>query len=456
MSVNNWLITGGRLIDPAQKLDGPADLLIVDGKVARVGKSAEWKASLPADCQRLDASNLWITPGFIDLHTHLREPGYEYKETIESGTRAAAAGGFTTICCMPNTNPINDNRSITELILKEARLRGAVRVLPIGAITKGSNGEELAEIGELLEAGCVALSDDGRPVTNSRIMRRAMDYTKGLGGLIIDHCEDLHLSADGAMHEGLMSLQMGLQGIPAAAEEAMVARDLALVELTGCRFHAAHLSCVGSVRLIREAKGRGLPVTAETCPHYLALTDEAVLGYWTHAKMNPPLRGQRDRDALIEGLNDGTIDAIATDHAPHATEEKDQEFDRAPCGVIGLETAFAVCAGLARRSLISWGRLIDALTIQPAAIIKSDRGTLTPNAPADLVLIDPESEWSVEPKQFHSKGRNTPFEGWTLRGRVMLTMVEGHVVHEQPAMGEKAARTSAAGDLPAGRQGGRP
>lgn len=428
----NWLITGGHLIDPAQRIDGPAELLIIDGKVARVGKAAQWEKSLTASAQRLDATGLWITPGFIDLHTHLREPGYEYKETIESGTKAAAAGGFTTICCMPNTNPINDNRSVTELIIKQAQAAGAVRVLPIGAITKGSRGEELAEIGELLEAGCVAVSDDGRPVMNGQLMRQAMDYVRGLGGLVIDHCEDLNLSADGSMHEGVISLQLGLHGIPAAAEEAMLARDLALVELTGCRFHAAHLSCAGSVRLIREAKARGLPVTAETCPHYLALTDEAVLGYSTHAKMNPPLRGQRDREALIDALNDGTIDAIATDHAPHAAEEKDQEFDRAPFGVVGLETAFSICAELVRRSLLSRDRLIEALTIKPAAIIKSDRGTLAPNAVADLVLIDPESEWMVEPKQFHSKGRNTPFEGWTLRGRVMLTMVEGRIVHGSP------------------------
>ncbi len=433
----SWLITGGHLIDPSQGIDGPADLLIIDGKVAKVGKVA--KEAVPAGCQKLDASGRWIAPGFIDLHTHLREPGYEYKETVQTGTRAAAAGGFTTICCMPNTNPINDNRSVTELILKQAQLKGAVRVLPVGAITKGSQGEELAEIGELLEAGCVAISDDGRPVMNSRIMRRAMDYAKGLGALVIDHCEDLHLSAGGCMHEGIVSLQLGLQGIPSASEEAMVARDLALVELTGCRFHVAHVSAAGSVALIRAAKAKGLPVTAETCPHYLALTDEAVLDYRTHAKMNPPLGSRRDQEVLIEALADGTIDAIATDHAPHAVQEKEQEFDRAPFGVIGLETAFSIGYELVRRSQLSRSRLIETLTNGPAKILQRSMGTLAPGAPADLVMIDPEESWPVDPRQFQSKGRNTPFEGWMLHGRVLLTLVEGRVAHEVAAA--QGART---------------
>ncbi|MEW6325538.1 MAG: dihydroorotase [Nitrospirota bacterium] len=435
----NWLITGGRLIDPAQKIDGPADLLIIDGKVAKVGKSAEWKSSIPADCQRIDAAGCWLAPGFIDLHTHLREPGYEYKETIESGGRAAAAGGFTTICCMPNTNPINDNRSVTELIIKQARQAGAVQVLPVGAITKGSRGEELAEIGELLEAGCVAVSDDGRPVMNSQLMRRAMEYAKGFGGLVIDHCEDLNLSAGGCMHEGAVSLQLGLHGIPAASEEAMVARDLALVALTGCRFHVAHVSSAGSVRMVREAKAQGLPVTAETCPHYLALTDEAVLGYRTHAKMNPPLRGRGDQEALIEALADGAIDAIATDHAPHAAQEKEQEFDRAPFGIIGLETAFSVCYDLVRRSLLTPARLIEALTASPAAVIRSSFGTLPAGAAADLVIIDPDEDWVADARRFQSKSRNSPFEGWTLHGRVLLTMAEGRIVHGEADLGRQPA-----------------
>jgi dihydroorotase len=425
----SWLIVGGRLIDPKNGIDKTADLLIVDGKVGTVGQSKEWDKSQTAAAQKLDATGLVIAPGFVDLHTHLREPGFEYKETIETGTKAASAGGFTTICCMPNTSPINDNRSVTELIVKQSQRLASVHVLPVGAITKGSKGEELAEMGELQEAGCVAFSDDGRPVMNGLTMRRAMDYVRGLDGLIIDHCEDLHLSAGGAMREGVVSLQLGLHGIPAAAEEAMVARDLALVELTGCRFHAAHVSSAGSVRMIRDAKHRGLPVTAETCPHYLALTDEAVIGYRTEAKMNPPLGNRKDQDALIEGLADGTIDAIATDHAPHALDEKEQEFACSPFGVIGLETAFGIGYELVRQSRLSLTRLIELLTVQPAGIIRSDRGTLSVGSPADLVLLALDQPWSVEPRTFQSKGRNSPFAGWTLYGRVRTTMVEGRVVY---------------------------
>jgi dihydroorotase len=444
--MTNFLITGGRLIDPKQGIDGPADLLIIDGKVAKVGKSKEWDKTLTAGANMHDATGLVIAPGFIDLHTHLREPGFEYKETIETGTKAAAAGGFTTICCMPNTNPINDNRSVTELIVKQSQRLASVHVLPVGAITKGSKGEELAEMGELQDAGCVAFSDDGRPVMNGQTMRRAMDYARGLNGLIIDHCEDLHLSAGGVMREGVVSLQLGLQGIPAAAEEAMVARDLALVELTGCRFHAAHVSSAGSVRMIRDAKQRGLPVTAETCPHYLALTDEAVIGYRTEAKMNPPLGSRKDQDALIEGLADGTIDAIATDHAPHASDEKEQEFACSPFGIIGLETAFGISYELVRQSRLPLSRLIELLTVNPAGIIRSGlsnvadmgRGTLAAGSPADLVLLALDRPWTVEPRAFQSKSRNTPFAGWTLHGQVMTTMVDGRVVYTNGTNGQKA------------------
>ncbi|HXZ25166.1 MAG TPA: dihydroorotase [Nitrospiria bacterium] len=437
---NNWLITGGRLIDPKQGIDAPTDLLITDGKIARVGRAADWERGLKVE--RLDATGLVIAPGFIDLHTHLREPGFEYKETIESGTKAAAAGGFTTICCMPNTRPVNDNRSVTELIVKQSQRLGGVRVLPVGAITKGSKGEELAEMGELKEAGCVAFSDDGRPVMNGQTMRRAMDYARGLDGLIIDHCEDLTLSAGGSMREGIVSLQLGLQGIPSAAEEAMVARDLALVELTGCRFHVAHVSSANSVRMIRDAKQRGLPVTAETCPHYLALTDEAVIGYRTEAKMNPPLGGRKDQEALIEGLADGTIDAIATDHAPHASDEKEREFACSPFGVIGLETAFGIGYELVRQSRLPLVRLIELLTVNPASIIHSGQsmspangpGTLAVGSPADLVLLALDQSWTVEPRIFQSKSRNSPFAGWTLHGQVRTTMVDGRTVysHGQP------------------------
>lgn len=440
MSERNYLMTGGRLIDPGQGIDAPTDLLIIDGRVAKVGQSKAWDKAQIAGAQKIDAAGLVIAPGFIDLHTHLREPGFEYKETIETGTKAAAAGGFTTICCMPNTNPINDTRSVTELIVKEAQRLASVHVLPVGAITKGSKGEELAEMGELQEAGCVAFSDDGRPVMNGQTMRRAMDYARGLGGLIIDHCEDLHLSAGGAMREGVVSLQLGLHGIPAAAEEAMVARDLALVELTGCRFHAAHMSSAGSVRMIRDAKRRGLPVTAETCPHYLALTDEAVIGYRTEAKMNPPLGSRKDQDALIEGLADGTIDAIATDHAPHTSDEKEQEFACSPFGIIGLETAFGICYELVRQSRLPLTRLIELLTVNPAGIIRShngrsERGTLAAGSPADLVLLSLDQPWTVEPRSFQSKSRNTPFAGWTLHGQVRTTMVDGRVVYTNERKG---------------------
>jgi dihydroorotase len=436
--MTKYLVTGGRLIDPKQGIDAQTDLLIIDGKVAKVGQSREWDKVQLADAQTIDAAGLVVAPGFIDLHTHLREPGFEYKETIETGTKAAAAGGFTTICCMPNTSPINDNRSVSELIIKQSQRLASVHVLPVGAITKGSKGEELAEMGELQDAGCIAFSDDGRPVMNGRTMRRAMDYARGLDGLIIDHCEDLHLSAGGSMREGIVSLQLGLSGIPAAAEEAMVARDLALVELTGCRFHAAHLSSAGSVRMIRDAKQRGLPVTAETCPHYLALTDEAVIGYRTEAKMNPPLGTRKDQEALIEGLADGTIDAIATDHAPHALDEKEQEFACSPFGVIGLETAFGIGYELVRQSRLSLTQLIESLTVKPAAIIGTghvDRGTLSAGSPADLVLLSLDQLWTVEPRAFQSKSRNSPFAGWTLQGRVRTTMVDGRVVYTS---GEKS------------------
>jgi dihydroorotase len=419
------VIRGGRVIDPANGLDGVRDLVIADGRIASCTPSA----TVPRDARTIDATGLVVCPGFVDLHTHVREPGYEYKETVATATRAAAAGGFTTICAMPNTNPINDTRAVTELVIKVAAREGVVNVRPIGAITKGSRGEELAEIGDLAEAGCVAVSDDGRPVTNGLVMRRALEYAQAFDLPVIDHCEDVNLSADGVMHEGKISTMLGLHGIPAAAEEVMVARDLILCELTGGRLHLAHMSSAGSIRMIREAKARGVRVTAEACPHHFSLTDEAVIGFATNAKMNPPLRTRADVEAVIEGLADGTIDAIATDHAPHATEEKSWPIDQAPCGIIGLETALPLALALVAAGRLSLPHLIRLLTIQPAALIKIDRGSLSVGAVADVTILDPAKQWVVEPADFRSKGRNTPFAGWKMTGRVVSTLVAGKVVY---------------------------
>jgi dihydroorotase len=425
MSTTDLVIRGGRVIDPAHGVDGVCDVAIAAGRITACAPSLP----VPREGRTLDATGLVVCPGFIDLHTHVREPGYEYKETVRTATLAAAAGGFTTICAMPNTNPINDTRAVTELVLEHAAREGVVGVRPIGAITKGSQGEELAELGELAEAGCVAVSDDGRPVMSSLVMRRALEYARAFDLPVIDHCEDLVLSAEGVMHEGRVSTMLGLRGIPAAAEEVMVARDLALCELTGGRLHLAHMSSAGSIRLIREAKTRGLRVTAEACPHHFTLTDEAVIGCGCDAKMNPPLRTRADVEAVIEGLADGTIDAIATDHAPHAPEEKSWPMDQAPFGIVGLETALPLALALVAAGRLTLPQLIRLLTIQPAAIIKSDRGSLSVGAPADVVVFDPQREWVVDATQFHSKSRNTPFAGWKMRGQVVWTVVNGKVAH---------------------------
>ncbi len=422
------LIANGKLIDPANRLNTILDLLIVDGKIAKVGAKLSETYDGAKDAQVIDADGKLVVPGFIDLHTHFREPGYEYKETIKTGTASAAAGGFTTVCVMPNTNPVNDNQSVTEFILDKARKEGIVNVCPIGAITKGSKGQELAEISELGEAGCVAISDDGRPVMNSEVMRRAMEYAKTFDLPVIDHCEDLILSEGGSMHEGIISTELGLKGIPAASEEVMVARDLILAQQTGVHLHLAHISTANSVRMIREAKARGLKVTAEACPHHFTLTHETLMDFDANKKMNPPLRTKADVDAVIEGLKDGTLDAIATDHAPHAAEEKHQEFESAPFGVVGLETAWPLAYALVESGMLTVEEVVAKLTIHPAKIIKSNRGTLSEGAVADVTIIDPEESWVVDPAKLLSKSKNTSFIGWKMRSRILKTIVSGKVV----------------------------
>ncbi|MFO0699865.1 MAG: dihydroorotase [Nitrospira sp.] len=419
------LIKGGRVIDPG-RLVGMADVLIDGGKITAVGP----QLSAPGDTRTIHAEGKLVMPGFVDLHVHFREPGFEYKETIQSGSAAAVAGGFTTVCCMPNTSPVNDNQAVTEFMLERARLAGLANVLPIGAITKGSEGKELSEIGDLRRSGCVAISDDGKPVMNSLVMRRAMEYASAFDLTVVDHCEDLHLAEGGCMNEGLISTELGLPGIPAAAEDVMVARNLSLSELTGARLHLAHISTAGSVRMVREAKARGIPVTAEACPHHFTLTEELVRGYNTHAKMNPPLRTWADVQAIKEGLRDGTIDVIATDHAPHATQEKQQDFTEAPFGIVGLETALSLTLGLVEEGVLSLEQAVQKLTSAPAAAFGLKKGTLAVGADADVVIVDQHEQWDVDPARFRSKSRNTPFAGWKVKGLVQTTIVGGRVVFE--------------------------
>ena len=427
------LIKGGHVIDPG-RVNGVADVLIENGKISAVGHTL----AAPAGATVIQAAGQLVLPGFVDLHVHFREPGFEYKETIQSGTEAAVAGGFTTICAMPNTNPVNDNQAVTEFMLERAKAAGNANLYPIGAITKRSEGKELAEIGDLRRAGCVAISDDGMPVMNSLVMRRAMEYARAFDVPVVDHCEDLHLSEGGCMNEGVISTELGLPGIPSAAEDVMVARNVSLAELTGARLHLAHISTAGSVRMVREAKARGLKVTAEACPHHFTLTEETTRGYNTHAKMNPPLRTSQDVQAIKEGLRDGTIDVIATDHAPHATQEKQQEFTEAPFGIVGLETALPLTLALVEEGVLTLESAVDKLATAPAKAFSLNAGTLAAGAPADVAIVDPTLEWEVDPARFRSKSRNTPFAGWKVKGRVTTTIVSGRVVYELDRPGRPA------------------
>ncbi len=426
---------GGRVLDPASKTDARADVLVEQGVITRIGPDL----SPPDGARIIDVSGAWVVPGLIDIHVHLREPGQEYKEDIVSGTHSAAVGGFTAVCCMPNTKPPNDNRAVTELIVRRAKEVGKVRVYPIGAITQGLEGKVLSEMGELKEAGCVAVSDDGRPVMNSEVMRRAFEYARTFNMVLIQHCEDLCLAHGGAMHEGAVSTRAGIRAQPSAAESAMVARDLELVALTGARYHVAHISAAESIRLVREAKQRGLPVTTEVTPHHLVLTDDACAGYDTNTKMNPPLRTASDVEAARQGLADGTIDCIATDHAPHSPIEKDVEFEQAAFGVIGLETAVPLTLDMVRAGQLDPLTWVERLTVAPARVLGLPGGRLQVGGVADIAVINPESPWTFRKEAVVSRSKNSPFLGRDLKGRAILTIVGGQVVYQANQEGEPRA-----------------
>ncbi|QWV99641.1 dihydroorotase [Geomonas nitrogeniifigens] len=422
----NLLIKGGRVIDPSQGIDETMDVLIADGVILELGQGL----TAPEGTPTIDASGLLVTPGLIDMHVHLRDPGLEYKEDIATGSRAAAAGGFTSVACMPNTSPVIDNKAVACYVVNKAKSEALVNVFPVGSITKGSKGDSLAEMGDLKEAGCVAVSDDGKPVCNSELMRRALEYAKGVGITVISHSEDLALVGEGVMNEGFVSTELGLKGIPWAAEDIAVAREVYLAEFAAAPVHIAHISTAGSARIIRNAKARGVKVTCETAPHYFTLTDDAVRGYNTNAKMNPPLRGESDVAAMKAALADGTIDAIATDHAPHHPDEKDVEFNVALNGIVGLETSLPLSLKLVEEGVLDLKGLVSVMSCNPAKILGIDRGTLRVGAVGDLTVIDPGKEWQVEADKLESKSKNSPFLGWKMKGKAAYTVVKGQVVYQ--------------------------
>lgn len=423
----NLLIKGGRVIDPSQNIDDTLDVLVENGLIKQVGRGVQ----APAGVKTIDASGKYVVPGLIDMHVHLRDPGLEYKEDIISGTRAAVSGGFTSVCCMPNTKPVIDNKAVASYIINKAKSEGFCNVFPVGSITYGLSGDRMSEMGELKESGCVAVSDDGRPVTNSELMRRSLQYAAGIGIMVISHAEELELVGEGVMNEGFTSTELGLKGIPRVAEDIATARDIMLAEYTGAPLHIAHVSTRGSVRIIREAKLRGVRVTCETAPHYFTLTDDAVRGYNTNAKMNPPLREAEDVAAIKQGLQDGTIDCIATDHAPHHIDEKDVEFNVAMNGIIGLETSLPLSLKLVEEGLLTLNQLVEKMSCKPSNILDLNRGTLKVDAIADITVIDPALEWTVEADRLASKSKNSPWLGRKMKGASAATIVAGSLKFER-------------------------